>query len=166
MKIQARGAPSSCRRNDAAIESGLRRATELLRLTVATFGGVVVIAGILAARDFAIDGWALGWLALGTALLVGAAAILARVLAGSGETADFAFGPDIHEAVDVVDDPGFTERAVLRSLVVAAPTWIDGNKRLIQAVERSRGRALKILAAGVGALMFGLFYIAVGAILG
>lgn len=140
-------------------ESALRRAGELLRLAVASMGGVLVVGGLLSTSDAKLDLWAILIVLAGAAATLTSAAILSQVLAGKSRYGTFAYGPDLRRLAHHVKTTTFPPPELYASLVVATPDWILLNAEAISLIQQAKARAIVALSLGVLLFLSGLIYI-------
>lgn len=149
---------------DQVRESVLRRASELLKLSVATLGGVIVIGGIMSATRIPLPTEGFIAFAVGVGALVCSTGLLAATLADIRSPGAFTHGPDLRRIAQQMRRTGMTEVNLLIALVDAQPDWVEDNGHLIVRVQRMVAWALALLALGTIVLLAALFYIAGGAI--
>lgn len=146
-------------------ESILRRSSDLLKLSVATLGGVIGIGGILStsrARIVLIDLLGFG---VGVTLIMIAAVTLALSLAGGRSVGAFAYGPDLLRIAGRFEERDVDEVALLVSLVQVQPEWVQENDLLMIRMQRMNAAAVISLALGSLIFSLTLLYILGGAIL-
>ena len=149
---------------ERAHDQTLQRTGELLRLSVASLGGFIVIAGILAASDIAVDTLAFMALAVGLVGPLVAAATLAFALTGIGSPGGLAMGPDLNRVVSRVQETAVTPATLLESVATAVPDWVRDNRHATRRLQRLQAFAVGVLGAGVALLLVALLYILGGTI--
>jgi hypothetical protein len=140
-------------------ESILRRAGELLRLAVATIGGVIVIGGILSAIRLPVTPVLFAVFAVGLSFQVVAAGLFAALLSGGRSVGAFAYGPEPRRLADLMLAGELTEEALWRSLIEIQPDLVADNNRLLIHLQRMNAFAVLTLSTGAALLLGGLFYI-------
>lgn len=149
-----------------SIEAIQRRGSELLRLAVATLGGVIVVSGILSTRAVHMDLVVFLVLTCAVFLLVASAGTFAFMLAGGKNRSGFASGPDLHVLGSAVVGEGISKHDLLASILKAQPGWVDGNEILMDRMQTAAAFGLGGLALGVVLFLAPLIYIMGGAIHG
>lgn len=149
---------------DEVRESILRRASDLLKLSVATLGGVIVITGILSATGVPMTPVAFGGFAVAVLCQVFSAGVLAALLSGGRVVGAFMFGPDLRRVVNRLRQGKTTEVGFLLTLIGAQPAWVEDNNRLMVRLQRMNASAVIALAVGTFILPMTLVYILGGAI--
>lgn len=151
---------------EAARESALRRAGELLRLTIADIAGVIVIGGILATVRIPVEPGPTVFAVLGIVLMILSASILSIVLSGTRYSGVLVAGPDFQRLADHVSKEKMTQRMLHGSIVLSLPDWIMQNERRIARVQRMSGYAIIALSVGTGLFFGALLYIGGGVLYG
>lgn len=146
-------------------ESILRRSSDLLKLSIATIGGVIVVGGILSASPAGIDLLELVGFSVGVTLIMVAAAILALSLAGGKSVGAFAYGPDLLRIAERFEEKGADQAGLLVSLVQVQPVWVQDNDLLMIRMQRINAVAVSSLALGAVVFSLTLLYILGGTIL-
>lgn len=140
-------------------DRAFNKAGELLRLSVATLGGLAVVLGILASIGFGIDTLAFVGLTSGVLLATTSACILAMLLAGMDRLAELAYGPNLDILLEHADDPGLAPVSYSRSIVQGFAECIHENERLLKGVQLRKSIAVLSLGVGVVLMLAALFYI-------
>lgn len=144
---------------DATRESVLRRSAELLRLAVASVGGVIVVMGLLSTSAVEIGPVAFIGFVAGVSVQIGSIAVLAASMAGGRIVGAFAYGPDLRVVAEHLVDDGIDERRLLETLVQGQPVWIDDNSALLIRLQRMNACAVAWLSGGAGIVLLDLFFI-------
>lgn len=150
------------REKEASVE---RRITELLRLAVASLGGIVVVSGLLLTARIQMTGVVLFALSAGVLSVVTAAFILARMVVGRESDTAFAYGPDIRSVLRDLREREPTSDQLAESLLEAMPDWLQENDIILARQRRGKFIALSWLASGVLIVLMALVYILGGHIL-
>lgn len=143
-----------------------RRAAELLRLSVATLGGIVVVSGLFVTSSIPIPLPALWGFAGAVVCASVAAFLLARLLVGRPKHAAFAYGPNLRMALHQLRGTNAPRAMFRHSLVEAMPGWLLDNDLTLARQRAVKVRALAWLAGSVLLVLAALFYMLGGHILG
>lgn len=147
-------------------ESVERRAAELLRLSVATLGGIVVVSSLLVASSISLGATAMVGLSFGVGCATVSSFILAHLLVGRREEPAFSYGPNMGEILRTIRQSGVDRKVVRESMVEMLPEWIEDNILRLGHQRRTKANALIWLTLGVVAVLGALLYIVGGHILG
>lgn len=140
-------------------ESVERRTAELLRLTVATLGGIVVIFGFFISDRTQIRPAASVALAIGVICTIISSFVLARILVGRPADAPLAYGPDLRAVIPRMRARDMTLDQLTESLLEVMPDWLADNDRILARQRTGKVIALAWLALGASAVLLALVYI-------
>jgi hypothetical protein len=146
-------------------ESVERRAAELLRLSVATLGGIVVVSGLLVASSISLGVPALIGLSFGVGCVTVSSFILAQLLVGRRGEPAISYGPHFREVLRTIHEMGANRVMFRESMVEALPDWLEDNLVRLGNQRRTKANALAWLTVGVLAVLGALLYIVGGHIL-
>lgn len=147
---------------DSLRESILRRTGELLRLAVATLGGILVLAGLMASSSTSLTGSAYWGFGAGVTFEALSAGTLASALAGGRWAGDFGYGPDLGRVMGYVLEGSVDEVGMLATMAGVQPDWILDNNRLLVRLQRINGIAVSFLILGAAAILVTLGFIGGG----
>jgi hypothetical protein len=141
------------------LQAEFAQTAEMLRLSVAAIGGVIIIAGLLATNGLFIDGLALGGLALGVVALMVSSFMLASILARRTMARGLAYGPDMVVSVGRLVSGRVDQEALLLTLASSLPEWLERNDEVILVLQNRKGYALATLTFAVVLILLALLYI-------
>lgn len=144
----------------------LRGAESLLRLSLATLGGIIALGGLVVTVD-AGDSDAL-LVGLGIASLPAAAAAFCHAMpfAALPKSPIVILGANLDVIVSALSAMDATRALLVESTVRSVPAWLEANNMVIAKIERWKARGLLLLALAALVLLGTFVYIQGGRIFG